>query len=123
MRPPDLLRDTGNMVTLTQDFSPPDFKEWRFYVEEMVATVHIAVWGTILSVVAAVTFGLLSSENVAPVWVRQPVRRLMDAHRAINEIVFAMLLVVAVRSDERRVGNGGVMRGRSRGWRYHYKKK
>src|SRR3546814_631891 len=96
MRPLDLLRDSGNMVTLTQDFFPPDFKEWRFYVEEMVATVHIAVWGTILSVVAAVPFGLLSSENVAPVWVRQPVRRLMDALRAINEIVFAMLFVVAV---------------------------
>src|SRR3546814_17125000 len=46
MRPLDLLRDSGNIVTLTQDFFPPDFKEWRFYVEEMVATVHIAVWGT-----------------------------------------------------------------------------
>src|SRR3546814_14167207 len=96
MRPLDLLRDSGNMVTLTQDFFPPDFKEWRFYVEEMVATVHIAVWGTILSVVAAVPFGLLSSETVAPVWVRQPVRRLLDALRAINEIVLAMLVVLAI---------------------------
>jgi phosphonate transport system permease protein len=31
-----------------------------------------------------------------PWWVWQPVRRLMDAFRAINEIVFAMLFVVAV---------------------------
>jgi phosphonate transport system permease protein len=30
------------------------------------------------------------------VWVVQPVRRLMDACRAINEIVFALLFVVAV---------------------------
>ena len=30
------------------------------------------------------------------VWLRQPVRRLMDAFRAINEMVFAMLFVVAV---------------------------
>src|SRR3546814_12154243 len=93
MRPPDLLRDTGNMVTLTQDFSPPDFKEWRFYVAEMVTTVHIAVWGTILSVVAAVPFGLLSSEHVAPVWVRHPVRRLMEPLRAITAIALAMLFL------------------------------
>src|SRR3546814_14734001 len=104
----------------------------------MVATVHIAVWGTILSVVAAVPFGLLSSENVAPVWVRQPVRRLMDALRATNEIVFAMLFVVAVglgpfagvlalflhtRSEERRVGKECVSTCRSRWTPYHYKKK
>ncbi|GHL73997.1 hypothetical protein ECZU34_17450 [Escherichia coli] len=31
-----------------------------------------------------------------PWWVYQPVRRLMDACRAINEMVFAMLFVVAV---------------------------
>ena len=31
-----------------------------------------------------------------PVWVYQPVRRLMDACRAINEMVFAMLFIVAV---------------------------
>jgi len=39
---------------------------------------------------------LLCSENIAPAWVYQPVRRLMDAFRAINEMVFAMLFIVAV---------------------------
>jgi hypothetical protein len=34
--------------------------------------------------------------NIAPRWVYQPVRRLMDACRAINEMVFAMLFIVAV---------------------------
>ncbi|MEQ9607413.1 MAG: phosphonate ABC transporter, permease protein PhnE [Kiloniellaceae bacterium] len=40
--------------------------------------------------------GLLSSNNIAPVWVVQPMRRLMDACRAINELVFAILFVAAV---------------------------
>ena len=31
-----------------------------------------------------------------PWWVYQPVRRVLDAFRAINEMVFAMLFVVAV---------------------------
>jgi len=38
----------------------------------------------------------LSSSNICPQWIVQPVRRLMDACRAINEIVFALLFVVAV---------------------------
>jgi phosphonate transport system permease protein len=62
----------------------------------MIVTVHIAIWGTVLAVVAAVPMGLLSSANLAPRWVYQPVRRVMDACRAINEMVFAMLFIVAV---------------------------
>lgn len=44
----------------------------------------------------AVPLGILSSDNLVPWWVYQPVRRIMDACRAINEMVFAMLFVVAV---------------------------
>ena len=96
MRPLDLIKDAGNMGTFARDFFPPDFHDWRIYLHEMVVTLHIAVWGTVLAIVAAVPLGLLSAHNVAPIWVYQPVRRLMDACRAINEMVFAMLFIVAV---------------------------
>jgi phosphonate transport system permease protein len=96
MRPLDLVRDSGNMAQYAADFFPPDFGQWRFYMQEMVVTLQIALWGTALAVVFAVPLGLLSSANIAPAWIRQPVRRLMDAARAINEMVFAMLFIVAV---------------------------
>ena len=96
IRPADLWRDSANMATFAKDFFPPDFREWRIYLHEMVITVHIAIWGTVLAVVCAVPLGLLSSANLVPGWVYQPVRRLMDACRAINEMVFAMLFIVAV---------------------------
>jgi phosphonate transport system permease protein len=96
MRPGDLLRDAGNMAEYGLSFFPPNFGEWRLYLNEMLVTLQIALWGTALAVVFAIPFGLLSSANVAPWWIRQPVRRLMDAARAINEMVFAMLFVVAV---------------------------
>ena len=96
MRPLVLVRDSGNMLTYLASFFPPDFREWRVYVAEMVVTLQIAIWGTLLAVIVAVPCGLLSSSNVVPWWVYQPVRRLMDAARAINEMVFAMLFVVAV---------------------------
>jgi phosphonate transport system permease protein len=96
IRPLDLVRDAGNMRTYAGDFFPPDFRDWRLYVREMVVTLHIALWGTVLAIVAAVPMGLLSSSNIVPAWVYQPVRRIMDACRATNEMVFAMLFIVAV---------------------------
>ena len=96
MRPLDLWKDSGNMKIFLAEFFPPDFREWKSYLREMIVTLHIAVWGTVLAIVCAVPFGLLSSSNIVPIWVYQPVRRLMDACRAINEMVFAMLFIVAV---------------------------
>ncbi|MGE0802802.1 MAG: phosphonate ABC transporter, permease protein PhnE [Lautropia sp.] len=96
LRPLDLLRDSGNMVEYAAGFFPPDFTEWREYLAELLVTLQIAIWGTALAVVAAIPFGLLSAANLTPRWIHHPVRRLMDACRAINEVVFALLFVVAV---------------------------
>ncbi|MDQ0138570.1 phosphonate ABC transporter, permease protein PhnE [Cupriavidus necator] len=96
MRPLDLLRDSDNMARFAADFFPPDFRDWHHYLDEMLVTVQIALWGTALAVVMAVPLGLLCSANIVPAWVYQPARRIMDACRAINEMVFAMLFIVAV---------------------------
>ena len=91
-----LITESGNILTLIKDFFPPDFTDWRLYATEMVVTLQVAIWGTLLAVVCAVPLGILSSDNIVPWWVYHPVRRLMDAARAINEMVFALLFVVAV---------------------------
>ncbi|MEC8776421.1 MAG: phosphonate ABC transporter, permease protein PhnE [Pseudomonadota bacterium] len=96
MRPGELIRDSGNMVQFGRGFFPPDFLEWENYLAEMLITFQIAIWGTVLAVICAIPCGILSAENIAPWWILQPMRRAMDAARAINEIVFAMLFVVAV---------------------------
>jgi phosphonate transport system permease protein len=96
MRPLDLIKDSGNMSKYAADFFPPNFKDWKLYVSEMLVTVQIAIWGTLLAILAAIPLGLLCASNVVSPWVYQPVRRLMDALRAINEMVFAMLFIVAV---------------------------
>jgi len=96
MRPLDLIKDSSNMAVFARDFFPPNFHDWRVYLKEMVITIHIAIWGTVLAVICAIPCGLLSAENLVPHWVYQPVRRVMDSCRAINEMVFAMLFIVAV---------------------------
>ncbi len=96
IRPVALWNDAGNMAIFLADFFPPDFHDWDYYLKEIIVTIQIAIWGTVLAVIAAVPLGLLAASNISPWWVRHPVRRVLDAFRAINEMVFAMLFVVSV---------------------------
>jgi phosphonate transport system permease protein len=96
MRPLDLLRNRGNIAQYLSGFFPPDFTDWRSYLEELAVTLEIALWGTVLAVLCAVPLSLLAASNLTPWWVHQPVRRVLDGCRAINEMVFALLFVVAV---------------------------
>ena len=91
-----LITDAGNMAIFIADFLQPDFIDLDEYLWKMLETVQIALWGTFLSIVFGIPCALLCSSNIAPVWVVQPMRRLMDACRAINELVFAILFVAAV---------------------------
>jgi phosphonate transport system permease protein len=91
-----LMSNAGNSLEFAGGFLKPNFHEWRDYVGEIAVTLHMALWGTLLAVVGAVPLGLLAAANVSPWWVRQPARRLLDALRAINEMVFALFFMVAV---------------------------
>jgi phosphonate transport system permease protein len=99
--------DMGDFVAgfLPGDISDPDSRAsyWsglRSGIEEavpqMIVTVQIAIWGTFIAVVAAIPFGLMTARNVAPAWVVQPVRRLMDVFRSINELIIALVFIAAV---------------------------
>lgn len=85
-----------NMVEYAKGFTSPDFLMWRSYLSDMTTTLQVALWGTALAIVCAIPMSLLSSSNIAPFWLRQITRRLMDALRSINELVFAMLFVSAI---------------------------
>ena len=104
MNPMTLFRDAGNIGTLLADFFPPNFMDWRLYVKEMLVTLQVAIWGTVLAVICAVPLGILSAENMVPWYINQPVRRLMDAARAINEMVFAMMFACPVSKQQPSTG-------------------
>jgi phosphonate transport system permease protein len=100
--PTEMYKITGlvtywqNMAEFSSGFLQPNFANWRQYVREMIETVQIALWATALAVCFGIPFAILASSNICPQWVVQPTRRLMDAFRAIHEIVFALLFVVSV---------------------------
>lgn len=91
-----LVQRGGNMVEYIKSYFPPDFSYWKTYLEDTLITVSMGIWGTLLAAIAAIPLSILASGNVCPVWIVQPTRRLLDAMRAINEVVFALVFVVAV---------------------------
>lgn len=91
-----LFQSRNNMSTYLASYFPPDFSYWRTYLADTLITISMGIWGTLLAAIVAVPLSVMASENVSPVWIVQPTRRLMDAMRAINEVVFALVFVSAV---------------------------
>ncbi len=91
-----LIDNSSNTGTYLKDYLHPDFTDWILYVQRMWETLEIAIWGTVLSVVAAVPLALLCSRNIAPMWIVQPMRAVMGLLRAFPELVLGTAFLVAV---------------------------
>ncbi|MDA0265945.1 MAG: phosphonate ABC transporter, permease protein PhnE [Cyanobacteria bacterium] len=92
----ELFQGSGNMMEYISRYFPPDFNDWRFYLSDIFETIGMGVWGTLMAAIVAVPLSVIAAENVAPFWLVFLVRRFSDAMRAINEVVFALVFVVAV---------------------------
>ncbi|MEO0532381.1 MAG: phosphonate ABC transporter, permease protein PhnE [Cyanobacteria bacterium P01_A01_bin.123] len=92
----ELAQGSSNMAEYISRYFPPDFTDWRFYLSDILETIGMGVWGTIMAAIVAVPLSILAAENVAPSWIVFIIRRFMDGMRAINEVVFALIFVVAV---------------------------
>jgi phosphonate transport system permease protein len=79
-----------------QDFTRPDFSDWRLLIAQMWLTIQIALWGTFIAVLIAIPLGLAAARNISPPFIRQPIRRLMDLLRSVPDLVIGTIFVVAV---------------------------
>jgi phosphonate transport system permease protein len=78
-------------------FFPPDFTRGLVYFEQILITVKMAVWGTLLAFLAAVPLSILAAKNTSPnPVIYQITRRILDFLRGLNEFVLALLFVAAV---------------------------
>jgi len=99
---PRLWERWENTQVYMAEYLKPDFSDLKLpwdkqtYLPQMLVTLSVALWGTVLSIILAIPFALLSSSNIAPTWIVQPVRRLMDLLRSVNELVMATAFLVAV---------------------------
>jgi phosphonate transport system permease protein len=56
-------------------------------------TLLIAFGGTLMAVICALPLGVAAARNVSPLFISFPVRRLLEALRAVPEIVWGLILV------------------------------
>ena len=96
-----LYTDAGNMAEYASGFLKPNFRDLDFYIAETVLTVQIAIWGTVLAVIAALLFGcawgaLLLAPKLEPI-APSPESVLSDA---LGGLVAAALVVLYIRASE-----------------------
>lgn len=78
-------------------FFPPNFSRWQLYLEQMLLTIKMAIWGTTLAFILAVPLSWLAADNTSPhPLVYQATRRLFDVMRGLNEFILALIFVAAI---------------------------
>jgi phosphonate transport system permease protein len=91
-----LISGAGNMRVLSAEFVRPNFTNLGDYATQMWLTIQMALWGTALAIAIAIPLGLAAARNVTPVWVQQPVRRLLDILRSVPDLVIGAIFVAAI---------------------------
>ena len=92
----ELFAGTDNMRQFGAEFTRPNFTDYRLYIANMWLTIQMALWGTAFAIVIAIPLGLAGARNVSPVWIQQPVRRILDVMRSVPDLVIGAIFVVAV---------------------------
>ncbi|HEX2944072.1 MAG TPA: ABC transporter permease subunit, partial [Rhodopila sp.] len=68
-------------------------EDWARIPHLLAETLAMAAAGTALAVVPALPLGLASARNIAPAWFAVPVRRFLEALRAVPEVVWGLVLI------------------------------
>lgn len=90
-----LLDAPGDAWTILRQMAPPAFGEVyeRGAVGKIFESVYIAWIGTIIGAFVSLPLAFLAAHNVAPVWIRSPIRQLFNAIRAVPELILAVILI------------------------------
>tara|TARA_B100000029_G_scaffold105635_1_gene96242 strand:- start:2428 stop:3303 length:876 start_codon:yes stop_codon:yes gene_type:complete len=90
-----LLDAPGDAWTILRQMIPPAFGEVyeRGAVGKVFESVYIAWIGTIIGALISLPLAFLAAHNVAPIWIRSPIRQLFNAIRAVPELILAVVLI------------------------------
>lgn len=80
---------------ILQGFMPPDWAAADEILPEAGKTLLLAAAATLIGFVLSVPIGLAGARNVAPAWMRLPVRFLLGLERATPEVLILLFFVVA----------------------------
>ena len=85
----------GDAWAILRQMIPPGFAEVyeRGALGKILESVYIAWIGTIIGAILSLPLAFLAAHNVAPLWVRVPIRQLFNAIRAVPELILAVILI------------------------------
>ena len=66
------------------------------YLNALGETLAIALLGTLLGALFALPTGVMAARNVAPSWLRLPVKRFLDVVRSIDTLIWALIWINVV---------------------------
>ncbi len=97
LNPAAVVRGVPFMWDFLTRMFPPDLSYLHLLTGATIESVQIAVWGTVLAIVWSIPLAILGARNTSPhPLVFHATRVLLNALRAINELVFALIFVSAV---------------------------
>ena len=97
MSPIALVKGIPFMADFLSRMFPPDLLHLRLLGGATLETIQIAVWGTLIAILLSIPLSLLGAGNTTPhPIVFHATRMSLNALRAINELVFALIFVSAV---------------------------
>lgn len=90
-----LLGAPGDAWAILRQMTPPAFSEVyeRGALGKILESVYIAWIGTIIGAALSLPLAFLAAHNVAPDWVRVPIRQLFNAIRAVPELILAVIFI------------------------------
>ncbi|MDQ6905877.1 MAG: phosphonate ABC transporter, permease protein PhnE, partial [Chloroflexota bacterium] len=94
--PTELVTNIPNMASFIRRLFPPD---WRFFlnrqqtIDPTIATMQLAITGTVIAVVGAFPLGLLAARNISNPIAYQGMRVILNVIRSMPELVWALIFV------------------------------
>ena len=90
-----LLGAPGDAWAILRQMTPPAFSEVyeRGALGKILESVYIAWIGTVIGAALSLPLAFLAAHNVAPRWVRVPIRQLFNAIRAVPELILAVIFI------------------------------
>jgi phosphonate transport system permease protein len=77
-------------------FLEPHADYWLLSLELMGQSLAMAWVGTVIAAILSFPLGFLAASNTAPRWVVIPIRQLLNAIRAVPDVVLAIVVMVPV---------------------------
>lgn len=85
------------LLTITGEMLPPDFARWQQWLRPLLDTLAMSIGGTVLAIGLSFPLAFLAARNTTPhASVYQSARMVLNALRAIPELIMGIIFVAAV---------------------------